>query len=177
MGMSTLFRMSTPAWTSGPPIQLASTGLPSILAYGFSCSAVIVGSVISCGVRITSMPSVFGSLAAISSALAYLSGPASPRISIGLLRLQWGGSKLFNALNVSLLISASCPPSVIKASVARTPGPPAFVTMVSLCPRGRGCLPRTSAMSKSSLIESTRSTPVRRKAASSTASLPVRAPV
>src|ERR1039458_3115763 len=51
------FRISSPAATSTPPIQLASTGLPSCLASGLSCSAILVGSVMACGVRMTSMPS------------------------------------------------------------------------------------------------------------------------
>ena len=42
-------RISSPAATSTPPIQLASTGLPSCLASGLSCSAMCVGSVMACG--------------------------------------------------------------------------------------------------------------------------------
>ena len=71
----------------------------------------------------------------------------------------------------------SSPRFSIKASVASTPGPPALVTIANLGPRGRGCLASTSAMSKTCEIESTRSTPTRRKAASSTSSLPDNEPV
>ena len=53
-----------------PPIQLARIGLPSSLANGFSFSAICVGSVMPCGVMMTSSPSLSGSLAAISTALA-----------------------------------------------------------------------------------------------------------
>ena len=70
VGMSALLRIAWPAATSAPPIQLASTGLPSSEAWTLSASAVAVGSVIACGVRMTSMPSLFGSRAAISSAFA-----------------------------------------------------------------------------------------------------------
>ena len=71
----------------------------------------------------------------------------------------------------------SWPPPAIRASVASTPGPPALVTMVRLGPLGRGCLASTSAMSNRSEMRSTRSTPTRRKAASSTSSEPVSEPV
>ena len=54
---------------------------------------------------------------------------------------------------------ASSPLFSISASVARTPGPPALVTIASRGPLGRGCLASTSAMSNTSEIESTRSTP------------------
>ena len=52
-----------------PPIQLASTGLPMVVLWILNLSAVWVGSVIAWGVKITSRPSVFGSLATTSSAL------------------------------------------------------------------------------------------------------------
>ena len=69
--MPARLRIASPAATSAPPIQLASTGLPSMLRVAASArSAVCVGSVIACGVRITSRPSLLGSCAAISSALA-----------------------------------------------------------------------------------------------------------
>ncbi len=74
-------------------------------------------------------------------------------------------------------ISESSPPPVIRASVARTPGPPALVTIVRRFPLGRGCLARTSATLKRSEIASTRRTPTRRKAAARTSSDPVREPV
>ncbi len=85
-------RMSAPAATSRPPIHEASTGLPLTCAYGTSSAAVRVGSVMAWGVRITSMPSAVGSAAAISSALPYRSGGASPMMSTGLLWLQTDGS-------------------------------------------------------------------------------------
>ncbi len=70
VGMSALLRIAWPAATSAPPIQLASTGLPSSEACFLSASAVWVASVMACGVRMTSIPSLFGSFAAISSACA-----------------------------------------------------------------------------------------------------------
>jgi hypothetical protein len=60
--------MSTPACTAAPPIQLASSGLSAGRGCRVSRSAVKVGSVMFCGVRITSRPSVDGSAAASSSA-------------------------------------------------------------------------------------------------------------
>ena len=78
---------------------------------------------------------------------------------------------------VSGLMSDSSPPPPMSASVAMTPGPPALVTMDRRRPLGRGCLARISLTSNSSLIESTRSTPARRKAASRTSSEPVSEPV
>ncbi len=136
-----------------------------------------VGSVIACGVRMTSRPSVSGSAAATSRAFAYRSGGASPMMSIGLLWLHTEGRTAFSASIVSAEMSDSSPPPPIRASVAMTPGPPALVTMDSRRPRGRGCLARISETSNSSLMESTRSTPARRNAASSTSSEPVREPV
>ena len=65
----------------------------------------------------------------------------------------------------------------MSASVAMTPGPPALVTIERRGPRGRGCFARISETSNSSLMESTRSTPARRNAASRTSSEPVREPV
>ena len=170
-------RRFAPSTTSAPPIQLASTGLPVLVAKGVSSSAVLVGSVIAWGVRMTSMPSDSGSLAATSRAAAYRSGGASPMMSTGLLWLQTEGSTALNAAVAAGEISVSCPPPPIRASVASTPGPPAFVTIVSLRPRGRGCLARTSAMPNMSSMLSTRSTPTRLNAASSTSSLPVSEPV
>ena len=78
---------------------------------------------------------------------------------------------------VSSESSASSPPPATSASVASTPGPPALVRMHRRLPRGRGCLASTSDMKKMSAMLLTRSTPLRRKAASSTSSLPVSAPV
>jgi hypothetical protein len=55
----------------GPPIQLASTGLPSTRAYGSQLArAVSVGSVIACGVRMTSSRRCRVAGGAISSARA-----------------------------------------------------------------------------------------------------------
>ena len=65
----------------------------------------------------------------------------------------------------------------MRLSAASTPGPPALVRMVRRGPWGRGCLASTSATENTSLMELTRSTPQRRKAASSTSSEPVREPV
>ena len=151
--------------------------MPSIRACLTSALAVAVGSVIAWGVRMTRRPSASGSAAAISSAFAYRSGGASPMMSIGLLWLQTAGSTSLRAAIVSSLMSVSSPPPPMSASVARTPGPPALVTIDSFRPPGRGCLARISETSNSSLMESTRSTPARRNAASRTSSEPVSEPV
>ena len=63
-------RMRSPVATSLPPIQLARMGLSVPARYGMSCWAVLVGSVIACGVRMTSRPSLSGSLAMMSRAAA-----------------------------------------------------------------------------------------------------------
>ena len=61
-------------------------------------------------------------------------------MSMGLLWLQCAGRISFSAVHRSTATSwASSPPAAISASVASTPGPPAFVTIVSRGPRGRGC--------------------------------------
>ena len=168
---------AAPSATSRPPIHEASTGLPAMWAYGTSSLGRAVGSVIACGVRMTSRPSAAGSAAAISSALAYRSGGASPMMSIGLLWLQTAGSTSLRRSIVAGERSVSWPPPPIRASVASTPGPPALVTMVRRGPCGRGCLASTSAMPNRSEMRSTRSTPTRRKAASRTSSEPVSEPV
>ena len=64
-------RMRRPAAIAAPPIQLASTGLAGYLcAYGLSRSAVAVGSVMSCGVRMTRSPSLSFSSPATAIAFA-----------------------------------------------------------------------------------------------------------
>ena len=50
--MPARFRISTPAATCAPPIQLARTGFPVDVRMLGEASAVSVGSVMSCGVRI-----------------------------------------------------------------------------------------------------------------------------
>ena len=88
-----------------------------------SSSAVCVGSVIACGVRMTSRPSLFGSAAAISSAFAYRSGSASSSTSIGLPWLQCGGSSASSGRpSPAATARSSSPPLAISASVASTPG-------------------------------------------------------
>ena len=126
---------------------------------------------------ITSVPSLVSLSAAILMASAYRLESASPRMSIGLLWLQCGGRSWLSRSMASSDIGASSPPLVIRASVARTPGPPALVTMVSRGPSGRGCLLNTSALLKRSEIESTRKTPLRRNAAARASSPPVSEPV
>ncbi len=123
------------------------------------------------------MPSDAGSAATMSSVFAYRCGGASPMMSIGSLWLQTGGRIALSASIVSGEISASSPPPPMRASVAMTPGPPALVTTARRRPFGRGCFARISETSNSSLIESTRRTPARRKAASRTSSEPVSDPV
>ena len=112
----------------------------------------------------------------MSTALAYNAAPASPMMSTGLLWLQAGGRIWLNAAMLSGVSSVSCPPLVMSMSVASTAGPPALVMTLRCGPLGRGCLDRTSAMSKSSEMLSTRNTPARWKAACNTSSLPGQGP-
>ena len=51
-------------------------------------------------------------------------------MSTGLLWLQCGRQEFLNVFKVSGESSASSPPAVSSSSVASTPGPPAFVTIV-----------------------------------------------
>ena len=69
-GNARAFKSSTPSATDFPPIQLASSGLPGTLRVRLHAFGDRAGSVIPCGARITSKPSLFGSSTAISSALA-----------------------------------------------------------------------------------------------------------
>ena len=146
VGIPARLRISIPAVISAPPIQQASTGLPSPLAKGTRRSAVRVGCDMPCGQVTASKPSLPGSLATISTTLAYVSGSASPRISTGLLWLQCGGSNWLSCSIVAGDSSPSSPPAAMMESAANTPGPPALVRIVRRLPLGRGCLPRTSAM-------------------------------
>ena len=96
---------------------------------------------------------------------------------MGFAWLHCGGRMASRSAREPAESAASSPLPETSASVASTPGPPALVRMVRRRPRGRGCLPSVSAISNRSAIESTRKTPVRRKAAVSTSSLPTSAPV
>src|SRR5581483_2199748 len=98
-------------------------------------------------------------------------------MSTGFPWLQWEGRTRFSASSVATESSHNSAPPATRASAASTAGPPALVTIISLGPRVRGCRFNSSAMSNSSATVSTRSTPQRRKAASSTSSAPVIAPV
>ena len=66
-------------------------------------------------------------------------------MSMGLAWLQLAGSTGLRASMVASEMGASWPPPRMRASVASTPGPPAFVSTVRRGPLGRGCLPSTSA--------------------------------
>ena len=89
---------------------------------------------------------MFGSFATTSRARTYRPASASPRTSMGLPWLQWGGRTVSRASIVSSESFANSPPSAIRASVASTPGPPAFVMMARRAPLGRDCLASTSAI-------------------------------
>ena len=84
VGMPASLSNCTPLLTTFPPIQAASTGLCARAAAWLTASAVPVGSVIACGVRITSTASTSLSFNTVSTALAKRSGGASPSTSIGL---------------------------------------------------------------------------------------------
>ena len=175
--MEAWLSMRTPSATPSPPIQLASTGLRAVCAANTNCLAVSAGSVIACGATMARRPSVLGSASALCTARAKRSGGASPSTSTGFAWLQCDGRNESKWLIVSGASSGKVAPANTAASVAKTAGPPAFVTMASRGPRGRGCISRASERSNSSAIESTRNTPHRRNTASSTSSCPVSAPV
>ena len=146
VGIPARLRMSRPAATSVPPIHEARTGFPVWWAYALRCSAVSVGSAMPWGQVMASRPSLPGSCAAISRTFAKRSGSASPRTSMGLLWLQWGGRILLRASVDSEASLASSPPFDSRPSAAKTPGPPALVTIARRGPLGRGCFDSTSAM-------------------------------
>jgi len=73
-------------------------------------------------------------------------------MSTGFALLQWAGRNSFNFSTVSSERDASFPPFSIIESVARTPGPPAFVIIAIFGPVGRGCLARIDEQLNKSLI-------------------------
>ena len=146
-------------------------------AYLASSTAVSVGFVTDCGVRITSMPSLSWSSPATCSAFAYISGGASPSTSTGLLCDHAPGRNELYFSIASGEIFASWPPPVTISSVVITPGPPAFVITVMRGPLASGCLSSDAAMLYSCSIVSTRTTPAFLNAAVSTSSEPVSEPV
>ncbi len=136
-------RICSPASTASPPIQLASTGLPAILAYCRSClRRSPVGSVMAWGVRIDEQAVDVGVLwprppASWRSARA----SASPRMSIGLPWLQAAGRNASSALDRrGRELRRARRRFSIRASVASTPGPPALVTIASRGPSRPGLL-------------------------------------
>ena len=63
-------RMRSPVSMSLPPIQLTMMGFSASVVYGMISRAVLVGSVMAWGVRMTSRPSLSGSWAMMSRAAA-----------------------------------------------------------------------------------------------------------
>ncbi len=176
VGIPARFRMASPAATSAPPIQLARIGLPFRSANGFNASAVCVGSVTACGVSTTRRPSLFSSFAAIATALAYRSGPASPRISIGLPWLQCAGK---NVELLDTLVRKRREFTIQRNQAIRRKHFRSSRVSDDSEPRTlRAWLPPNHFRhSNRSEMRLTRSTPTRRNAAFSTSSLPDRDPV
>mmetsp|Transcript_124545 Transcript_124545/g.346756 ORF Transcript_124545/g.346756 Transcript_124545/m.346756 type:complete len:207 (-) Transcript_124545:820-1440(-) len=142
-----------------------------------SSTASSVGRVCACGVMIARIPSTPGSFATSAIVRRNSSGVASPMISAGFPRLQASGANSLMRSTVALSSFASSPPYISNASVESTPGPPAFVTMPSLGPRGGVWDMSTFAIPKRSSMVSTRRTPARSKAVSNTLSDPASDPV
>ena len=87
-------------------------------------------------------------------------------MSTGFPLLQCGGRKVSSFFRVSFDSFVILPPFSITASVARTPGPPALVTMAMFGPVGLGCFARMDEQLNRSTISFTLTIPARLNAAS-----------
>jgi hypothetical protein len=150
VGIPALLRMVKAPSMLFPPIQQANTGYWRPFIVSARVWATLSGSVSAWGARITQTPSVSFPSKQTSRVCRKRSGEASPRMSMGLLRLQNGGRKASSFRRVSGSRGAGSRPLRARVSVAITPGPPALVTMASRGPRGRGCLAISSAQSNRS---------------------------
>ncbi len=155
-----------PSRMLSPPSHAARIGFGVVAASSPTARATEVGLVMACGVRITRTASTPGSFKTAATALATRFERASPRTSTGFLRDQAGGRFSSSSARVSGESCARTPREPTSASVAMTPGPPAFVTMPRRGPGGSFPRPIRSAQSKSSPMFITRATPARRNAAS-----------
>ena len=177
--MPARFRIASPAATSAPPIQLARIGFPSSFANGFNRSAISVGL----GHPLRSQNHeqavarrvLRGDLDGFGVAL----GPGVADDIDGVLMAPVRRQDLVESRPWSRAKARrAAPPSVSSASVASTPGPPALVTNREPGPaRARLLGEGFGHVEQIGRCVSTRRTPQRRKAASSTSSLPVSEPV
>ena len=140
--MPAWLRICSPAATVGaahPARQHRLAGDLGVAAR--AASAVCVGSVIACGVRIASRPSLFGILGGDLErpGVALGVGVAQDVDRVAVAPVRRAGSALSAAI-VAGESAASSPPLPIRASVASTPGPPALVTIVSRGPARPGLL-------------------------------------
>ena len=128
----------------------------------------------------TSRPSLFGSrgrdLQRLGVALG--AGVAEDVDRVAVAPVRRAGRRSSAADRLGRQRRPARPPPAISASVASTPGPPALVTMRQARPaRAAAAWPAPRPCRTARRCVSTRSTPQRRKAASSTSSLPVSEPV
>ena len=101
-----------------------------------------------------------------------------PAQSIGLFRLQRGGSKSSKDFtNADGSVIRSSTPSWAMASEVTTPQPPTVVSTTTLLPRGSGCVAKLAATSKPSSTVLAREAPVLRHSPSKILSLLAKAPV
>jgi len=112
------------------------------------------------------IPSTFGSAATSSRAAPYRSLSASPSTSTGFTALAASGSTSLIFWIVSLSKRARRIPLCSSMSVARMPGPPAFVIIATRSPLSSGWLANARPLSNNSCSESMRSTPDWENAAS-----------
>ena len=110
-----------------------------------TCLAVVRASVMACGVNRTTRAWTLVSCKAHSTATAYLSGSASPRMSTGFPVEAASGRFSFSFFTVSSESEAIFMPSFSTRSVDSIPGPPALVTMAIPSSSGRLCWVKATA--------------------------------
>ncbi len=122
-----------------------------------------------CGTRTNKTPSLFGSLIAASAASRNGALLPSPRMSIGDAAPALSGTAIA-PVAAPVDSGTISPASLATWSAARTPGPPALLTTARRGPSGLRAFESASAVWNRSSTLFTRSTPTRRRAASSTSS-------
>ncbi len=139
-------RYSVASATQSPPMNTDIMGLSGyLLDRSTTCLAVVSASVIACGVKSTSRLWTLGSRSADSTATAYLSGRASPRMSMGFPVDAASGRLPSSFSTVSSESDAIFRPSFSTRSVDSIPGPPALVTMAIPSSSGRLCWVKATA--------------------------------
>ena len=159
-------RMSLAAAMRLPPIHEANTGKRLRLTSPARASATSSGRMCGSLTMMMSTPSNSRLARQISIARVNRSRVALPRMSMGLLRLQWGGRISSSWAMISSGMGAGSRLYSARVSAAMMPGPPPLVMIARREPAGRGCLAISSAQSNKRASVGTRTMPARLKAAS-----------